>query len=76
MAAKRESDAHKKYMQDYNRRQYRAKIEAIGTIANPAGQERFDWETFYVTLYAKLGLGTYLIGVLAELRATGATSLR
>lgn len=64
---KKESPAHARYMEGYNKRNHRTRIEMLGVLAESASIKRPDWRTFYTQLYTKLELTAYLPNVLREL---------
>lgn len=66
---KKESSAHKRYMEKYNRNQWRERVQTSGVLATPADSRQTDWISYYAKLYTKLGLESYLPSVLRELRA-------
>jgi hypothetical protein len=65
--AKKESESHKRYMERYNRRTHRERVESGGLLASPAGTKCPDWPKFYCELYSRLDLEDYLPQVLSEL---------
>lgn len=63
----KQSPSHERYMERYNKRNWRERVESSGQLAPRATDRREDWPGFYICLYTKLGLGQYLGQVLNEL---------
>jgi hypothetical protein len=67
---KKESAAHRRYMEKYNQKKHRERLEnEANALAKTVTSMQFDWAAFYTKLYTKLGLTEYLPKVLSELRA-------